>query len=243
MKITYAFYSDKGDRSVNEDSLGAATNSDGDCFVLCDGLDGHGMGDVASNLVVNAFKKMFVECTDCSKFLETAFQVSQKLLMKKQAEMNAKRKMKTTAVSVVADNKKAYIGHIGDSRVYVFNKNKVKKRTSDHSIPQMLVFSKEIKENEIRNHPDRNILLRVMGIEWEEPMYELMKPITLKDNMAFLLCSDGFWELIEEDDMCKFLKKSDTVESWLASMVKVVKKSGVDRNMDNYSAIAIWVNK
>ena len=107
----------------------------------------------------------------------------------------------------------------------------------------MLVFSKEIKENEIRNHPDRNILLRVMGIEWDEPMYEIMKPIALKKDRAFLLCSDGFWELIEEDRMCALLEKAESVDDWVNSMAQTVKNNGANRNMDNYSAIAIWVNK
>ena len=185
---------------------------------------------------------MFTAGNTCSDFLDAAFQSAQKLLMKKQVELKAMRKMKTTVVAVAIDDKKAYIGHIGDSRVYVFRKNKIKKRTLDHSIPQMLVFSKEIKENEIRNHPDRNILLRVMGIEWDEPMYEIMKPITLKKDMAFLLCSDGFWELIEEDTMCALLEEAESVDDWVNSMAQTVKNNGANRNMDNYSAIAIWVN-
>lgn len=243
MNLTYAIFSDKGDREINEDSVGKANNSSGSCFILCDGLGGHGMGDVASKLVVNTFKKMFIAGNTCSDFLEAAFQNAQKLLMKKQVELKAMRKMKTTTAAVVIDDKKAYIGYIGDSRVYVFRKNKMKKRTLDHSIPQMLVFSKEIKENEIRNHPDRNILLRVMGIEWDEPMYEIMKPIVLKKDRAFLLCSDGFWELIEEDRMCALLEKAESVDDWVNSMAQTVKNNGANRNMDNYSAIAIWVNK
>ena len=135
---------------------------------------------------------------------------------------------------------KVYIGHIGDSRGYVFYKNKVKTRTLDHSIPQMLVLAKEIKEDMIRNHPDRNMLLRVMGVEWDEIMYELMQPISLKKCQAFLLCSDGFWELIDEKEMSTQLRKSNSVEEWLDNMVKIVENNGKYKNMDNYSAIAVW---
>ena len=71
-------------------------------------------------------------------------------------------------------------------------------------------------------------------------MYELMKPLPLKKCQAFLMCSDGFWELIDEKDMCALLKQSDTVEEWMQAMVEVVKENGKDRNMDNFSAIAIW---
>ena len=104
----------------------------------------------------------------------------------------------------------------------------------------MLALSKEIKEEQIRNHPDRNMLLRVMGVEWEEKMYELMAPIPLKKCQAFLLCSDGFWELITEKEMCEQLKKASSVDEWLSNMIQIVKKNGMGKNMDNYSAIAVW---
>lgn len=243
MNLTYALFTDRGDRAVNEDSIGVCSKENEHCFVLCDGLGGHGMGDAASSLVAEVFKNQFKKSGNSSDFLASAFMAAQDILMAKQFELKARHKMKTTAVSLVTDEKNAYIGHVGDSRVYIFGKNKVYKRTLDHSIPQMLVLSKDIKESEIRNHPDRNIVLRVMGIEWDEPMFDLMKPVPLKKCRAFLLCSDGFWELIEEKDMCALLKTSATVEDWLSSMVQVVKESGKDRNMDNFSAIAVWCDK
>lgn len=241
MNLTYSTFTDPGSRKVNEDSIGVCNNEENNCFILCDGLGGHGMGDVASLLVVDVFKSQFEKCHDCSEFLGSTFLAAQDVLMAKQSELHAERKMKTTAVSVVTDNKNAYIGHVGDSRLYIFSRNKVKRRTLDHSIPQMLVLSKDIKDSEIRNHPDRNILLRVLGIDWEEPMYELIKPIPLKKCQAFLLCSDGFWELIEENEMCELLKKAKTVNEWLDNMVDVVRTNGKGRNMDNFSAIAVWL--
>lgn len=240
MSISYATYSGVGSREVNEDSLGAFEKGSEHCFVLCDGLGGHGMGDVASSLIVDVFKDQFSKSSDMATFLGPTFQAAQDILMAQQKMKNAGKKMKTTAVAIVHDEKNAYIGHIGDSRVYVFAKNKVKKRTLDHSIPQMLVLSGEIKESEIRNHPDRNIILRVLGIEWEEPMYELMDPIPLKKCQAFLCCSDGFWELIEEQKMCDLLKESNSVSEWLDKMKNVVLTNGVGKNMDNNSAIAVW---
>jgi serine/threonine protein phosphatase PrpC len=112
-------------------------------------------------------------------------------------------------------------------------------QSKDHSVPYMLYLSKEIKESEIRNHPDRNMLLRVMGSEWKGSMYEVFKPLNLKHFQAFLLCSDGFWELITEDEMCELLKKTSTAAEWLDAMTKVVQKNGIGKEMDNYSAIAI----
>ena len=105
----------------------------------------------------------------------------------------------------------------------------------------MLALSGEIKESEIRHHPDRNILLRVIGIDWEEPMYALLPRVPLSKCQAFLLCSDGFWELIEEKTMCELLKKAGSVEEWLDSMVRVVRENGAGTDMDNNSAVAVWL--
>ena len=243
MGLAYSFITDKGDRNENEDSVGVFENGANRCFVVCDGLGGHGMGDIASKTVVNEFERQFLAAFEMSEFLPIAFDSAQNVLLETQAEYKAKSKMKTTCVALATDDKNAYIGHVGDSRLYVFQKNKVKYRTLDHSIPQMLALSKDIKESEIRNHPERNYVLRVMGIEWDKPMYELMPVEKLRKCQAFLLCSDGFWELIVEEDMCRVLKESATPREWLEKMAEIVKRNGADRNMDNYSAIAVWNTK
>ena len=103
----------------------------------------------------------------------------------------------------------------------------------DHSVPQMLVMAREIKEKDIRNHPDRNRLLKVMGIEWEEPAFKIEEPLRTDECQAILMCSDGFWELITEKEMCKILKKSNTVQEWIEKMAEVVQENGKDKNMDN----------
>ena len=236
-----ASFTNVGGRTVNEDSLEILENKENNCYILCDGLGGHGMGDAASSLVVNTFKEQFAKTEDVVNFIGQTFALAQERLMAEQKSRNAKMKMKTTGVAVVTDDRNLYVGHVGDSRGYIFYKNKVKTRTLDHSIPQMLVETREIKEKQIRNHPERNMLLRVMGIEWDEAKYELMAPIPLDKCQALLLCSDGFWELIDEREMCKLLKKAKSVEEWLDNMIKTVQTNGEGKNMDNYSAIAVWI--
>jgi len=241
-RLTYSLVSNIGGRNVNEDAVGRYEGLNGTGFILCDGLGGHGMGDQASKLVKNVFLYMFQHMRDPSKVLPDTFQAAQDILLAEQRRLNACNKMKTTAVSLVIDEKNAYIGHIGDSRLYIFSNNKVKTRTLDHSIPQMLVASKEISESEIRHHPDRSILMRVLGTEWDGPQYEIMKPIPLKKCQAFLLCSDGFWELIEEEQMCICLKRAKSVNEWISLMNDEVRKNGIGTNMDNNSAIGVWCN-
>ena len=239
--ITYTVFTDRGGREVNEDSARVFEKDGKKCLVLCDGLGGHGKGEVASALVVEAVGQIFNSAQKIDEdFLRSAFQLSQEALIDEQIRQDAKTDMKTTAVAMYIDGNKVQWGHVGDSRLYAFAKNKVKLRTLDHSVPQMLVFAREIKEKQIRNHPDRNRLLRVMGIAWEKPMYELAEQTQLEKYQAFLLCSDGFWELIDEKQMCKLLKNSSTVEEWMQAMVEVIKQNGIGKNMDNYTAIALW---
>ena len=239
--ITYTVFTDRGGREVNEDSARVFEKDGKKCLVLCDGLGGHGKGEVASALVVEAVGQIFNSAQKIDEdFLRSAFQLSQEALIDEQIRQDAKTDMKTTAVAMYIDGNKVQWGHVGDSRLYAFAKNKVKLRTLDHSVPQMLGFAREIKEKQIRNHPDRNRLLRVMGIEWEKPMYELAEQTQLEKYQAFLLCSDGFWELIDEKQMCKLLKNSSTVEEWMQAMVEVIKQNGIGKNMDNYTAIALW---
>ena len=101
----------------------------------------------------------------------------------------------------------------------------------------------EIKDKQIRSHPDRNRLLRVMGVEWEKSKYELSEEGALNDGDAFLMCSDGFWEPITEKEMCRLLKKSNSVEDWLNAMQITVKTNGKETNMDNNTAIAVLYRK
>lgn len=116
-----------------------------------------------------------------------------------------------------------------------------KLRTKDHSVPQMLVNSGAIKEKDIRHHEDRSRLLRVMGTEWNTPKYQIMDEFDISAKSSFLLCTDGFWELIEEKEMGMCLKKSRSPKEWLSSMEQIIRQNGKGTNMDNYTAIAVFV--
>lgn len=241
--LDYAVISEIGNRKLNEDYFRLAEKDGKYCFVVCDGLGGHGMGDIASQFVSNVFIEQFNTCDTYEGFLSSAFSLAQEELIKHQAENNVKNKMRTTAAVLYVSDDMAYIGHVGDSRVYVFSDNELKVRTIDHSVPQMLALSGQITEEEIRKHPDRNIILRAMGTDWDKPMYELAQPITLSECKGFLLCSDGFWEYIDESKMLSTLDNCGTAEEWLKAMKSIVIENGAASKMDNFTAIAILNNK
>lgn len=241
--ITSYAYTDIGGREINEDSHFFRQSDTHNVYVVCDGLGGHDKGEEASALVTDVFADRFEEVTDenAESFIGDSLMIGQNMLISEQIARNAREDMKTTATAVMIRGGKIYRGYVGDSRIYVFNRNKVVEHTKDHSVPQMLVTAREIKEKDIRHHPDRNRLLRVMGIDWEEPRYQLEPVISVDDCQAILMCTDGFWELIDEKQMCRLLKKSSTVKEWINLMAEVVKKNGAGTNMDNNTALGIWM--
>lgn len=238
--ITYKIITNQGNREINEDSAIVTEQNGKYCFIVADGLGGHGRGEVASALVVESGRALF-QRYEGNSFLKDCFENAQQELLEEQKRQNAHSEMKTTMVVLEMDSSQAQWGHVGDSRLYHFQKNKMISRTLDHSVPQMLVMAGEIKEKQIRGHEDRNRLLRVMGVEWGSPQYTLAEPVPTKAGQAFLLCTDGFWELIEEKTMMSLLKKSVSVDEWMERMTEEVQKNGLNKNMDNYTAIGIWV--
>lgn len=241
--VTYEILSEPGEREYNEDYAGARQNGEAFCFVLADGLGGHGGGDEASRMVAEYILNDFEKQGEASEeYLRKCFEESQKLLMEEQEKQNRLYEMKTTLVVLLADGHILQWGHIGDSRLYFYRNKKLKQRTLDHSVPQMLVAAGEIREEDIRGHADRNRLLRVMGSEWDHPRYQLSPPVERSGQEAFLLCSDGFWEWIEEKPMQAALKRAKSPAEWLEQMQKTVQKNGTGKGMDNYSAIAVFAD-
>ena len=205
-KISYAEYTSIGDRTVNEDAISVAENNGAYCFTLCDGLGGHGKGNLAAGFVATFIKSYFEKSDDLDSFFDGVMFEAQEGLLAEQKRIGTVFEMKTTAVVLVVTPTRFRYAYIGDSRLYHFHKYKVSERSIDHSVPQMLVLAGEIKEKDIRRHPDRNRLLRVMGVEWEGTRYKCTEWKQFQPGDAFLLCSDGFWEPIVEKEMCRLLK-------------------------------------
>ena len=239
--VSYHLFSNPGGRENNEDYVGMYQNGQSWCFVLADGLGGHGKGEVASKLAVEAAIKEFALRGPGEETLKASFDQAQRAILEGQREDYRARDMKTTLVILHVSEKQLWWGHIGDSRLYYFQKGKLRERTLDHSVPQMLVAAGQLKEKQIRNHPDRNRLLRVLGVDWDSPKYQIAESRKREERQAFLLCSDGFWELIDEKKMQHCLKKASSPKEWAELMESIVRKNGQGKNMDNYSAVTVWI--
>ncbi|KAI4451808.1 Serine/threonine phosphatase stp [Eubacterium plexicaudatum ASF492] len=240
--LSFDMISKNGEREYNEDYAGAEKRRDSWCFVLADGLGGHGGGDEASRLVSEYILEDFSQHgTVTETYLKKCFEESQQILLQEQRKQRRMMEMKTTLTVLLADDDRIWWGHIGDSRIYRFQNKKLQERTLDHSVPQMLALAGKLKEKQIRGHADRNRLLHVMGVEWDEPQYEIARPLQRTGGEVFLLCTDGFWEWIQEKTMQHLLKKADSPAEWLEMMEKAVVKQGSGKGMDNYTAVGVFL--
>lgn len=238
--ITYASVSCDGTRPYNEDSLKILDTEKRSLFIVADGLGGCGDGKLASQTAVDSVAESSLESLNSGEtFLKELFEKAQKSVIGKKEDET--RGMATTMVVLNIEGKTAQWAHVGDSRLYWFRKKKVEIHTKDQSVPQMLVNIGQICESEIRHHPDRSRLLHTIGYSWDGNPCEVSDKIRIRSGDAFLLCSDGFWENIEDKEMERILSVSPDVKQWLNHMTKTVKKNAGDGDMDNYSAIGVYV--
>lgn len=234
--LDYTAFSDKGERQINEDTVGVLKKEDTFYFFLADGLGGHGLGNIASGFAVDELKAYF-QHTDV---LEEGIIHVQEVLLKEQKKQGYRGEMKTTVTLLSIAQSAVRYSHVGDSRIYHFHRGKLKDRTLDHSVCQRLVEARLIREKDIRNHPDRSKLLKALGEPWGDYKVEVREQVYDASD-AYLLCSDGFWEHITEKEMQKCLKKSKNTKDWIDRMVAIILRNGRGTNMDNFSCIGVML--
>ncbi len=240
--LTTDLLSRHGGRRTNQDFCDYRTASGATCWVIADGLGGHAGGEVASRLAGEHILESFRADPAISRDRLTGWlESANRALHETQQSKPELHGMRTTVVVLVSDGQGALWAHLGDSRLYHFRAGAVHCQTRDHSVPQAMAAAGEITSAEIRFHVDRNRLLRSLGdpARFRPAVRDGAEPIEGGD--AFLLCTDGFWELVTEEEMMGELAGSRTPGEWLAAMERRVRAamSGED---DNYSAIAVFVS-
>ncbi|MDR1217027.1 MAG: serine/threonine-protein phosphatase [Oscillospiraceae bacterium] len=230
--LSHFEYSNIGGCDKNDDSVGAAVKADNGVFVVADGLGGHRFGDVASKFVVGGF----LECDiDTASKLETVFRGAQLGLIKLHGEYPGAR---TTAAVLAINGGQAIWGHVGDSRLYYFSGGRLAAFTADQSVSYKKYSGGQITHNEIAQDEDRSSLLCVLGGDRSEP--NISGEIPLSPGDAFLLCTDGFWEYLNDEELLIDLLKSDTPRRWAEYMLlRHIRRTR--RGNDNFSLITVFV--
>lgn len=241
--IDYSLFTNPGGRENNEDYVAFSSHGDEYCFVLCDGLGGHERGEVASKLVADTVTGFFEQDGNSADFVDKSLNLAQEKLLELQKKEGLDNAMKTTAVLLVVTPEQVKWAHIGDSRLYhFFDGGNKYERTRDHSLVQMMADTGEIKEKDIRKHPDRNKVFRVMGAPWGKRSYDKSAILEREGEHSFLMATDGFWEYVYEEEMMTILKETDDAEGWLDKMKKLVEGRADMKRTDNFSAIAVRIS-
>lgn len=235
--IKYSSYSDVGGRSCNEDSVRIKdVGNDRVCVVLADGLGGHGGGDVASKIAVEVLTEGWNGTATPASLADLAMEAHRRVL-KLQTPVC---KMKSTLVVLAVEGTRIDYAHVGDSRLYHFHNGKIVFQTKDHSASQIAVLLGQITPDQIRFHEDRSRIFRALGQDGDLAV-DAAEETLLPGKHAFLLCSDGFWEYVYENEMEQELLNASSTEDWISRM-RTIHAKRIPSDNDNNTAAALWLD-
>jgi serine/threonine protein phosphatase PrpC len=196
-------------REVNEDcgrfiqpGDSELLESKGVLLIVADGMGGHSAGEVASNLAVNWISRAYYDDSrEPQAALTDAVQQANRTIFETAQGDENLRGMGTTCTALVLQNGSAIAAHVGDSRLYLVRDEAIYLMTEDHSAVMEMVKRGLISLEAARHHPDKNIILRALGSQPEVEVSTWEQPFPVREGDAFLLCSDGLYDLVEDDEI------------------------------------------
>lgn len=233
MLFEFSAYSHVGLRENNEDAFGTHPGEHTFAAVVADGVGGHELGEEASRQAVSHILAAIGDAEPDEDLLLDA--ITGASLAISHGESHGY----TTVTALWLSQESAIAAHVGDSRIYQFRDGKIRYQSLDHSDVMMAVLMGELPPESPRTHPSRNRIFRALGLPGDVPKVD-SRVLDIQPGDRFLLCSDGFWEPVWEEDMLKAMANTATAEDWLSQM-KALVESACDPFQDNHTAIAIIV--
>ena len=240
---------DQGPRDEQQDTAGFFERNGRLLAVVCDGAGGHRGGREASHLAVQtarlAFEKADGTFDDPRSMLEEICHTADRKIG--QIGESPKLSPKSTIAMVYINGNAAHLVHLGDSRIYRLQAGRIKERTRDHSMVQILFEQGEVSEDDMGTHPDQGRLLRALGSGEDFKVSYAKSPINGGDG--FLLCTDGFWERTKSREIEDFFQREPTAENLKLMVAEAVRRNGPKG--DNTTALAVifggskrnWLNR
>lgn len=239
MTIDSYSFSDIGGRDDNQDALGMKLDGDRGIFVLADGLGGHQNGRLASDCVVNSVLAGWPpeEEAALTETIETGIGEANQAILNLQQAKNCNAK--STAVVLTIRGENAAWAHSGDSRLYYLHDGGIAAVTEDHSVAFKKYQAGEITKEEIATDEDQSSLLRVLGsaARWEPAVNQREK---LSPEDAFLLCSDGVWEYVRDDEILVDYLKAASAKEWAVLLLLRI-SARIPKDNDNLSLITVML--
>ena len=232
-----------GNRKNNQDRLGVAESHGGVVLILGDGLGGKPGGELASETLIKSVQH---ELRHEIMPVDNPEALLKKLIIKAHHAVRAMGKKQnppiepgSTAVLCLVQNKKAWWAHVGDSRFYFFRDGLPLYRTQDDSFVEHLYQKGEISIEKRDGHPMRNFVTQCIGLMENEPTVSVSKGIDLQVGDALLLCSDGFWEPLDDAQIGSNLAEKNVKEA--ISMLATRAEQSSYPKSDNTTAVAMKI--
>ena len=220
-------------RKINQDNVYTCEVPLGNLpnlFVVCDGMGGHKAGDFASAYAVKAIERevMLCEETEPVRIIREAIECANAEIYEKAASDEQLRGMGTTAVVATIIDHTLIVANVGDSRLYIINDD-IEQITKDHSLVEEMVRIGELDRSEAREHPDKNIITRALGVteSVEVDFFE----VELKKGDIILMCSDGLTNMVEDEDIRRVVKAQRDVVQIVEELIKVANHNGGSDNI------------
>ena len=239
MKFSVFQISRRGGREKNEDRMGYCYTRDSGLFALADGMGGHPEGEVAAQLALQTVSALFQKearpvVNNITEFLSLALMAAHHQIIRYASEKGMLDTPRTTLVACVVQGTSATWVHCGDSRLYVVRGGELLTRTRDHSYLEQQAGA--IPPGVVRmDKINRNILFTCLGSP-TKPVFDVTGPVTLQQGDKILLCSDGLWGSVEENQIVGNLSTKAVADA-VPDLVEVALRNGGDHS-DNVTVIA-----
>lgn len=207
-------------------------------FMVSDGMGGHNAGEVASRLAVNTCAEFLTEHAgqdEPDALLEQAIAEANRKIYADSSQSEEHRNMGATIAMVWRQKQLLYVAHVGDSRVYVFNRDHARSLTQDHSIVGEMLREGVISAEQAINHPKKNILTRALGVE--ENVLPDIGAFELPIPGYILLCSDGISAYLPMEKLLPQLAAKVKCEQILPVLAELAKEAG---SRDDMTGVLLW---
>ncbi len=223
-------------RSHNEDSVIIVRNQDDEYLLaVADGMGGHRAGEVASSIAISYLGKHFQDTfrgmnkENAIEWIRDSVKEINRLIFKHVEEHSESKGMGTTLVLAISTKDYVLFGNIGDSSGFAMKDGHIHKITYDHTLVNLLVTAGELTEEEAKDHPKRNVLMKALGANNPVEMDIFDCDIHISD---ILLCSDGLTNMLDQESIERVLLSDYSVED---KVIRLMKKAMNRGGTDNIS--------
>ncbi|MBO4749305.1 MAG: Stp1/IreP family PP2C-type Ser/Thr phosphatase [Lachnospiraceae bacterium] len=227
-------------RKLNEDYVCAKTQRLGalsNFFIVADGMGGHKAGDRASKETVEIMQSIILLSSEGEKpkdVLKRALEAANLKVFDESIHQSELEGMGTTVVAATIEGDEMTVMNVGDSRLYVIDKEQIRQITEDHSLVEEMVRKGVLAREKARNHPKKNIITRAVGVAGAvEPDFFEVK---LKAGDKILLCSDGLSNMLEDEELKGIVTGEGSLE---AKALRLIDAANGNGGKDNVSVILI----